>query len=365
MDAAQVIHERQAALLEHEALDREATIRDIQIMYEELGDLVDEKVIEKALDEYLSQRHAFTPARPGLRRQLALLYIRRGWVTKRVLVPAAMVGALVWGGFALTGTMRQRALDRDTERLRAEVVRMEAVRGSEMDEVRRLLARGTPADLPETDAEAFANHLAMAEGRLAEVAARLDPIAGEADRAGLTRATVTELGERADLVESDLGFARSDIIVAGNLIERHARLGTLESEVEGLHAAVLTEAVEELALERAAGLRTRLSEAKEERSRLASRLAEMEDLRDRFEADDWNGRRSRFDDGLDVNALLLGFMAGRHSSGHVHRMLHRNQHFLPVGDSGFSSGGSFGGGGFSSGGGFGGGGGGFSTGGGF
>lgn len=116
--------------------------------------------------------------------------------------------------------------------------------------------------------------------------------------------------------------------------------------------------------EQLADLRTRLSEAKEERSRLASRLAEMEDLRDRFEADDWDGRRSRFDDGLDVNALLLGFMAGRHSSGHVHRMLHRNQHFLPVSDSGFG-GGSFGGGGFSSGGGFGGGGGGFSTGGGF
>ena len=107
-----------------------------------------------------------------------------------------------------------------------------------------------------------------------------------------------------------------------------------------------------------ADLRAQLADHKEERSRLADRLAEMEDLRDRFESEDWNGRRSRFDDGLDVNLLLLGFMAGTHSSGHVHRMLGRNQHFLPVGDSGF------GGGGFSSGGGFGGGGG-FSTGGGF
>lgn len=121
---------------------------------------------------------------------------------------------------------------------------------------------------------------------------------------------------------------------------------------------------------RLADLRTGLAARREERSRLASRLAELEDLRDRFEADDWNGRRSRFDDGLDVNALLLGFMAGRHSSGHVHRTLRRNQSFLPVSDgsfggSGFSTGGSFGGGGFSTGGGFGGGGGGFSTGGGF
>jgi len=38
MDAAQVIHERQTALQGYEAIDREATIRGIQLMYEELGD---------------------------------------------------------------------------------------------------------------------------------------------------------------------------------------------------------------------------------------------------------------------------------------------------------------------------------------
>lgn len=112
-----------------------------------------------------------------------------------------------------------------------------------------------------------------------------------------------------------------------------------------------------------AELRELLAERRTARSGYALRLAELVDLRDRFERDDWNGRRSRFDDGLDMNALLLGFLAGRHSSRHVHRVLRRNQSFLPVGGSGFGGGG-FGGGGFSSGGGFGGGGG-FSTGGGF
>lgn len=115
-------------------------------------------------------------------------------------------------------------------------------------------------------------------------------------------------------------------------------------------------------------LRARLAERREERSELSSRLAGLEDLRDRFEEDDWNGGRSRFDDGLDMNSLLLGFVAGRHSSGHVHRVLSRNQSFLPVGGSGVGGsgfgGGGFSGGGFSTGGGFGGGGG-FTTGGGF
>ena len=121
--------------------------------------------------------------------------------------------------------------------------------------------------------------------------------------------------------------------------------------------------------ERLVHLRDRLAACREERSRIASRLSELEDLRDRFEAEDWNGRRSQFDDSLDVNALLLGFMAGRHSSGRLYRTLRRHQHFRTLGDSGlggsgFRSGGGFGGGGFSTGGGFGGGGG-FSTGGGF
>ena len=127
MDAAQVIHERQAALREHEELDREATIRDIQIMYEELGDLVDTRVIEKALDEYMAQRYAFTPPPAGLGKQLALLYIRCGWVTKRVLLPAAGVAALVWGGFAGADLMERRALERDAERVRVEVARVEAL----------------------------------------------------------------------------------------------------------------------------------------------------------------------------------------------------------------------------------------------
>lgn len=112
-------------------------------------------------------------------------------------------------------------------------------------------------------------------------------------------------------------------------------------------------------------LRGDLETRRKERTRLAERLAGLEEIRDRFEADDWNGRRSRFDDGLDINTLLLGFIAGHHSSRYVHRMLGRNQHFLPVHSSsggGFGASG-FGGGGFSTGGGFGGGG--FSTGGGF
>ncbi|MDE2653848.1 MAG: hypothetical protein F4107_05550 [Gemmatimonadetes bacterium] len=254
MDAAQVIHERQAALEEHEALDREATIREIQVMYEELGDLVDARVIEKALDEYLAQRYAFTPARPGLKRGLALLYIRRGRVAKRVLAPVAVLAALVWGGFALTDAMRTNALERDAGRLQAEVARLDAAIDSDLGEIRALRAQGVPDDLPADEIEAFAAGLALAESQLAQIAATLAPIAEEAGREGLTNASISGLNQRAEAVADSRAFARSDIMGADFLVERHARLGALEAEVAGLHAAVLAEAVEELGRERAAEL---------------------------------------------------------------------------------------------------------------
>ncbi|MDE2679025.1 MAG: DUF6384 family protein [Gemmatimonadota bacterium] len=254
MDAAQVIHERQAALEEHEALDREATIREIQVMYEELGDLVDARVIEKALDEYLAQRYAFTPARPGLKRGLALLYIRRGRVAKRVLAPVAVLAALVWGGFALTDAMRTNALERDAGRLQAEVARLDAAIDSDLGEIRALRSQGVPDDLPADEIEAFAAGLALAESQLAQIAATLAPIAEEAGREGLTNASISGLNQRAEAVADSRAFARSDIMGADFLVERHARLGALEAEVAGLHAAVLAEAVEELGRERAAEL---------------------------------------------------------------------------------------------------------------
>ena len=225
------------------------------------------------------------------------------------------------------------------------------------------------------------------------LAAATPPLAGleqeVIDRNGLT--PVVERGERLyrerEAARKELRAAETALrALTQELAALHDERGSYyERAIDGIEAHLEGRSLDELvAMARETGdprddilvaqlrgiaakladLRVDLAKRRRERSRLASRLAELEELRDRFEADDWNGRRSRFDDSLDMNALLLGFIAGTHSSRHMHRVLDRNQHFLPVGGgSGFSPGGGFGGGGFSSGGGFGGGG--FSTGGGF
>ncbi len=242
---------------------------------------------------------------------------------------------------------------------------------------------------------------ALAEDReaLAVAAPPLNRLESEVvDRTGLT--PVLERGNRLYAEREDARRAlREAETTLRDLTSEFAALhdergSYYESAIDGLEAYLDGRTPDELAaLARASGdprddllvanlhavdnelaeLRADLATRKEERDQIADRLAGLEDLRDQFEAEDWNGRRSRFDDRLDINALLLGYLAGSHSHGHVHRALGRSQHFLPIGDSfggsgfgggGFSSGGGFGGGGFSSGGGFGGGGG-FSTGGGF
>ena len=268
MDAAQVIHRRRQALEEHEAFDREAAIRDIQRMYEELGDLVDSETIEQALDDYLSERYAFTPAPRGIGRSLALLYIRRGSITRRVLLPAAATAALIWGTIAGAGMMAERARARAVEGFRDQVAGIGSGHAAQVAELAALLSRGTPPDLAAAEADEFAASLAVARIQLASVEEALDPIAREAAREDLARPDLDRLRERAGAVEGDLELARNGIGRAEATLDRHARLAALAADVVRLHGAVLAEAAEDLVREQAADL------ARESESLIAGRDVE-------------------------------------------------------------------------------------------
>ena len=255
MDAAQVIHERQAALQAHETFDREAAIRDIQVMYEELGDLVDRHVIERALDEYLSQRYAFTPVPRSLKTRLALLYVRRGWVVRRVLLPAGGVAALVWAGFAGVEMLQRQALAREVETVRVEAAAVRTAYEQSVDDLEALTARGTPPDLPAAETDAFAADVAEAGRLLGTVAAVLDPIGDAAVRDDLVRGSLDDIHAGTDRAREDLRLARIEIEAAGARVERHDRLAAYGTDVARLHAAVLGDAIEDLARERADQLR--------------------------------------------------------------------------------------------------------------
>ena len=254
MDAAQVIHERQAALQSHETFDREAAIRDIQVMYEELGDLVDRHVIERALDEYLSERYAFTPVPPGFKTRMALLYVRRGWVARRVLMPAAGVAALVWTGFAGVEMLQRQALAREAETVRVEAAAVRAAYEESVDDLEALTARGTPPDLPPAETDAFAANLAEAGRLLGTVAEMLDPVGDAVARDDPVDGSLDDLRAETEGARGNLQRVRAEIAAAGARIERHDRLAAYGADVARLHAAVLAAAVEDVPRERAAEL---------------------------------------------------------------------------------------------------------------
>ncbi|MFH1802766.1 MAG: hypothetical protein ABH864_04960 [archaeon] len=106
---------------------------------------------------------------------------------------------------------------------------------------------------------------------------------------------------------------------------------------------------------------------REQEQELSRKLCDLRGIKQRFVNKDYESGRSYFDDGLDFDSLLLGFMAGRFSATSINGSIDNSQHFRPrpsyssssssssssISSSSFSSGSSgFGGGSFSSGSGF-------------
>ncbi|MEK6967706.1 MAG: hypothetical protein AABX51_03690 [Nanoarchaeota archaeon] len=104
-------------------------------------------------------------------------------------------------------------------------------------------------------------------------------------------------------------------------------------------------------------------QARNERDAVAAQLDGVKEIHRRFREKEYDSDDSYFDDGFDINTLLIAYIAGTLSQQNLMRRMESHQDFDDYSSSysssssgGFSSGGGFGGGGFSSGGGFGGGG---------
>ncbi|OHA80180.1 MAG: hypothetical protein A2675_02430 [Candidatus Yonathbacteria bacterium RIFCSPHIGHO2_01_FULL_51_10] len=127
-------------------------------------------------------------------------------------------------------------------------------------------------------------------------------------------------------------------------------------------------------------LKNDIKEKRQKRDAALDRLQDIQDIHTRFSREDYDHSRSYFDNGLDIDDVLTGYMLGRMSNDEAWRSISSHHHRRPAethssssygsrrsswdsysggsSSSSSSSGsfGGFGGGGFSSGGGFGGGG---------
>jgi hypothetical protein len=246
MDAVQVIRDRHDELDRHETFDRDAAVREIQVMFEGLGELVDEDVISKALDDYLAERYSFAPPARGWRTALARLYIRRGVLTRRVLVPAGAVALIAWLGLTVIDAARQRSLEALLRSLAVDAEALVEEHAVHSATIERLRGSAVVAELPDAEVAAFADELAAAERALAGVQGvlemRLVPESwpGQPDL-DARRAIRSDL----ELARGGISDALAEIAAAQTRLVAQERLESLGREAVALAPAIVEVAEDE------------------------------------------------------------------------------------------------------------------------
>ena len=76
-------------------------------------------------------------------------------------------------------------------------------------------------------------------------------------------------------------------------------------------------------------LKDAAKQAQQDRDETEQKLRGLKDIERNFTSNDYESSRSRIDDGLNINQLLLGYLAGTYSSSHVNTKIASSQHFKP------------------------------------
>jgi hypothetical protein len=238
MDAAQVIRARREAL-DRDAFDRDAAVREIQIMYEEVGDLVGRDVIERALDDYMSERYAFTPHPKTAATALAWAYVRRGMLGRRVVAPVVIVGALAWAGMIMNARAESRALARDLASLQSNIELIRTGHDTERQALDQMRDSPVADALTPAAANGFRTSADAAETGLAAVAAMLSvELRPSRVPDQPTRQALDDLLSQVRAAQALLADARRDIAAARSPLQDRETLIALSAEVPLLLAGI-------------------------------------------------------------------------------------------------------------------------------
>ena len=238
MDAAQVLQARKDRLEQHQAFDRDSVVREIQTIYEGVGDLVDEDAIGRALDEYLEQRHAFVPSPPGLKTTLAGLYIRRRTIARRVLVPSGVAIAVLWAGWAGVSGIQQGALTRGAETLDAQARLLSEEHRARAQILESYRSSPVALELPPDESAQLSTRLDAAAGLLEGARGGLEDYSASAGSDVIDNERLSTLRGMILGVQRALGGADQELERARTSINRQQRLEGARSRAEGLIASV-------------------------------------------------------------------------------------------------------------------------------
>lgn len=111
MDVTDEIRRQRRRVTEHlEISDREKIRDHLLKRYKEMGHEADPALIDEAIETVLSERYRFEEPKDGLGLKLARLYVNRGRLFRRRLLPIVLVlGAILVVGLGIKGFQQQRA----------------------------------------------------------------------------------------------------------------------------------------------------------------------------------------------------------------------------------------------------------------
>ncbi len=278
MDVAQVLRERRARFDEREAFDREAVIREVQVIYEGLGDLVEADVIGEALDLYLAERHTFQPPPAGLGTSLATLYVRRGWVARRVMLPVGIVALVGWAGWAGWGWSQRIAVERAVATLQQRLDGAESERRAQVDALNQLGEASARAALTEDEARRYDDRLATAWALLGQ--AESVPVAADGPGSPPAPDALDQAGARVLDAWVVHERAAAEMDAARALVDGRLRFGSLAEERARLEVAIPALAREATALQRSEVIqrRARAFESADDAANLEAAVLELGEL---------------------------------------------------------------------------------------
>jgi hypothetical protein len=279
MDVADEIRRRDLQVARHlESTDREAIKRHVRERYAALGETPDERLLDQAIDTFLSEQHRFRKPEPGLATTLARWYVHRRWIALRVGLPAAAVaatGLLLFTGARGIAFARARSHE---VRVEGAVVRLER-RAEELRARRsRLEDRPDAAALGERERPVLRASLDEADSGLDLAAEFLDRYAPGGDvRAGVTVSNRQAAEDLLPEVEHGLGRASDGLDAAEALLATERGLGEARERLDRNLAEVVSAVPPAGVVETAKGLHVRGVESVELRD-LESARARADEL---------------------------------------------------------------------------------------
>ncbi len=243
MDVVDIERRQDQAVREQLSLDEQKLAIKVQLRktYEEMGVQATDSQLDSAIGDHYEKKWSFSAPIEGLGTKLANLYINRGWIAKRIILPtliAAGVLAGVYGGV--------KAIQHSAEVQREQAVEMRVEKAYiESKTLEREVAETSSShfitQLPQNEKNALEDRTLSATRKIEHIKHFFDDftIDGQADKF-VTLENYAEADKKLKITTPLIKDAAADLSSAKGIIQRQEQFVLIGNGLENLMAQVET-----------------------------------------------------------------------------------------------------------------------------